>query len=187
MNTRMDDKGQVVAFAKQLIAGANKNLTGTTQFTLLGSSFTPAQLTAKLQSLVNLRADVDTARATARAKLAAEEADAPALRTLMVAFATYVKAAYGSSPDVLADFGISPKARASLTAEAKAAAAVKRKATRAARHTMGTQQRKGVRGTVTGIVVSPIMAATPTATAASHPTALATNESAPAASRPRTV
>jgi len=41
----------------------------------------------------------------------------------------FVKAAFGSRPDVLADFGIPPKkTKMPLTAEPKAAAAVKRTA-----------------------------------------------------------
>jgi hypothetical protein len=186
MATKVESKGQVVAFAKQLIAGAAEHLTGTTQVTLLGSSFTPAQITAKLQSLVTLRADVDAAKATVKAKLAAEKANAPALRTLMSAFVTYVKAAYGSSPDVLADFGMNPKARVPITTEAKAAAAVKRKATRAARHTMGTQQKKGIKGAVTGIVVTPISPASPIVAAPSSPAPPATSVGTPAAPTPHT-
>jgi hypothetical protein len=180
MSTKMDGKGQVVTFAKQLIAGADKHLAGATQVTLVGSSYTQAQITAKLQSLVDLRNDVDVARAAMRAKLAAEEANTPALRTLMSAFVTYVKAAYGTSPDVLADFGIIPKVRAPLTVEAKVAAVAKREATRAARHTMGTQQKKVIKGAVTGIVVTPITAAPPTV-APSSPAAPATSGSTPAA------
>ena len=57
---------------------------------------------------------------------------------------------------MLADFGINPKARAPLTVEAKAAAAAKRAATRAARHTMGSQQKKAIKGDVTGVLVTPI-------------------------------
>ena len=85
----------------------------------------------------------------------------PALRTFMSAFVAYLKAAYGSSPDVLADFGISRKARTPLTVDAKAAAAAKRAATRAARHTMGTTQKKAVKGDVTGVTVTPITAPPP--------------------------
>ena len=178
---RKAGKGQVVVFAKQLIAGNEKHLTSATQVALLGSSFTPAEITAKLQSLVDLRTDVDAAKASTKAKLAAETANMPALRTFMSAYVSYVKAAYGTSPDVLADFGINPKARAPLTVEAKAAAVAKRTATRAARHTMGTQQKKAIKGDVTGVLVTPITAAPPTVAAPSSPTRPATSGSATAA------
>jgi hypothetical protein len=146
MGTKIISKGQVVARAKQLIAGAEKHLANVTQVTLVGSSFTPAQITAKLQQVVTLRDDVDAAKASTKAKIVAEKADMPALRAFMSALVSFVKATFGNSPDVLADFGVHPKARAPLTVEAKVAAAAKRKATRAARHTMGAKQKKDVRG-----------------------------------------
>jgi hypothetical protein len=168
-------KSSIAALAGQLIAGTNKHLANTTQVMVAGSSFTPAQVTAKLQSLVTLRSDVDASRASTKARIAAEKTDMPALRTFMDAFVTFVKAAFGSQPDVLADFGLHPKARAQLTVEQKTAAAEKRKATRAARHTMGSKQRKTVKGDVTGIVVTPVAAGKPVATAPSGPSAPATS------------
>jgi hypothetical protein len=164
MATKTTGKGTVVAFASQLIAGTNKHLANTTQVLLVGGSFTPAQIAERIQTLVKLRNDVDAAKATTKAKLAAEKADMPALRTFMDAYVSFVKAAFGSQPDVLADFGIHPKTRVPLTVEAKAAAAAKRKATRAARNTMGSKQKKSVKGAVTGIVVTPIVAPEPTTT-----------------------
>jgi hypothetical protein len=145
MATVKKGKSQVAAIAKQLIAGAEKHLTSTTQVSLLGSSFTPAQITSTLQSLVTLRSDVDASKASTTAKIANEATQMPALRAFMSAFESYVRAAYGSSPDVLADFGITRKARTPLTVEAKAAAAAKRAATRAARHTLGTKQKLPLR------------------------------------------
>jgi hypothetical protein len=174
-------KGTVVALAQQLVAGTNKHLGGGTQVTLSAGSFTAAEITSKLQQLVSLRTDVNAAKAATQVKLAAEKANTPALRTLMGALVTYVKAIYGNAPDVLADFGLHLKARTPLTVEAKAAAAAKRKATRVARNTMGSKQKKGVKGAVIGITVTPVMAAHPTATTASSPTAGAMSPGATAA------
>ena len=184
MATIKNSKGQVAAAAKQLIAGADKHLTGVTQVPLLGSSFTPAQITSELQSLVTMRADVDASKATTKAKIANEATQMPALRAFMSAFESFVKGAFGSSPDVLADFGITPKARVPLTVQAKAAAAAKRASTRAARHTMGSKQKKGIKGDVTGVLVTPITAPAPVVTAPSSPTAPATSVGSPAASSP---
>ena len=177
-------KATVVDSANQLIAGTNKHFANATQVTFAGGSFTPAQITAKLQTLVNLRHDVDAAKATTKARLVAEKADMPALRTFMGALVTYVKAVFGNQPEVLADFGIHPKARAQLTAEAKTAAAAKRKATRAARHTMGAKQKKSVKGAVTGIVVTPVSATQPAAAAPTSPSTPATSTGATATSTP---
>jgi hypothetical protein len=175
MATKQDSKGQIVALAKQMIAGVDKHLAKTTPVAFMGGSFTPDQIMSNLQMLVNLRSDVNSARAATVAKLAVESAQAPALRTFMSAFASFVKVAYGTSPDVLADFGIAPKARTPLTVEAKAAAAAKRAATRAARHTMGSKQKKGIKGDVTGIILTPVKASSPTVAAPSSPAPTATS------------
>lgn len=184
MATNRNTKSQVVVVAKQLIAGTAKHLSSSTQVALLGSSFTPDQITSKLQQLVTLRSDVDAAKATAKAKIANETAQAPALHALLSAFESFVKAAFGSSPDVLADFGITPKPRATLTVEAKAAAVAKRAATRAARHTVGPQKKQGIKGDVTGVVVTPITASAPIVTATSGPAAPASSVGTTAASSP---
>jgi hypothetical protein len=104
----------------------------------------------------------------------------------MDAFVSFVKAAFGTQPDVLADFGLHPKARAQLTVEKKTAAAVKRKATRAARHTMGSKQRKRVKGDVTGVTVTPVVAGQPIATAPTGPSAPATSTGTTTGTTPHT-
>jgi DNA gyrase/topoisomerase IV subunit B len=186
MATKTQGKGTVVGLAEKLIAGTNKHLANTTQVMLAGGSFTPAQVTERLQELVNLRNDVDAAKASTKARLATEKANMPALRTHMDALVTFVKAAFGNAPDVLADFGLHPKARTPLTVEAKTAAAAKRKATRAARHTTGPKKKLSVTGDVTGIVVTPITSGRPVATAPSGPSAPAPSPGATAAATPHT-
>jgi hypothetical protein len=182
-------KGTVVALAEQLIAGTNKHLANMTQVPLAGGSFTPAQVVEKLQALANLRRDVDASKASTKAKLAVEKTEVPALRTFLGALVTFIKAAFGNQPDVLADFGLHPpKTRATQTAEAKMAAAEKRKATRAARHTMSAKKKSAIKGAVTGIQVTPIASPQPAATAPSSPAAPATSTgtTATAPTPPRT-
>jgi hypothetical protein len=171
MATKTKGKGEAVDLATQLIAGTNKHLANSAQVTFSSGTFTPAQITAQLQALVNLRADVTAAQAQAKAKLAVERADAPALRTFMGAYVAFVKVTFGNAPDVLADFGIHPKARAPLTVQAKAAAAAKRTATRAARHTTGAKKKKSVKGDVTGIVVTPVTSPQPAPATPASPSA----------------
>ncbi len=186
MATRKQGKGTVADLAEQLVAGTDKHLANMTQLILAGSSYTPAELMERLRALVKLRNDVDAAKALTKAKLAAEKTDMAPLRTVMDAFVTFVKAAYGTSPDVLADFGLHPKARTPLTVEAKTAAAAKRVATRAARHTMGAKQKKGIKGAVIGITVTPITAEHPIATEPSAPTTHATSTGLAAVPPPET-
>ena len=134
--------GTNVNLAKQLVAGATKRFSTASSLTFGNGTFTPAQVEAFLKTLIDLRSAVDDAKAATKAKINAEAAQAPSLRSQMAAFVAFVKATFGSSPDALADFGLKPKkTRAPLTIEQKAAAAAKRAATRAARHTMGSRQK----------------------------------------------
>jgi hypothetical protein len=99
-------------------------------------------------------------------------AQLPALRIVMSAFVQFLRAAFGNQPDVLADFGLVPrKAATPLTVEQKATAAAKRAATRAKRNTMGAVQKKSVKGTVTGVTITPIAAPEPVAPVTATPTA----------------
>lgn len=176
-----------VSRVKQLIAGVNKHFPdASAKLTVGGAPYTVTELTALLQSLVDLRSAADVAKAAAKAKLVAESAQSPSLRGVVSALVAYVKATFGNSPDVLADFGLSsPRARAPLTAERQTVAVAKRNATRAARHTMGSQQKKSVKGAVVGVVMTPISAA-PVATTPSSPTAPATSAGTTAAATPHT-
>jgi hypothetical protein len=157
-NTNKRQKGTVVALAKKLIEGTNKRLANETHVKFAGSSYTPAQVIEKLQAIVNLRQAVDAAKASTKAKLETEKTEMPALRTFTGALVAFIKALYAGQPDALADFGIVPKARTPQTAEAKTAATAKRMATRAARHVMGSKQRKKVKGAVVGVTVTPVTA-----------------------------
>jgi hypothetical protein len=186
MATKGKGKASLVARAQQLSAGVAKHLGSMAQVMFTGGPYTPAQITSKLQSIVTLRADVDAAKATTKAKVAAERADTPALGIFVDALVAYVKATFGGQPEVLADFGISTKTRTPLTVEQKAAAAAKRTATRAARGTKGAKQKKGIKGDVVGITVTPVTASKPVVTAPSSPGAPATSGGTTAAAATRT-
>jgi hypothetical protein len=170
-----DTKGQVVDSAKQLIAGTTKHFAAGTTVTFAKGSYTPDQIAQKLQALVDLRSNVNAAQATAKAQVALEAAQAPALKLFAKQLRAFVKATFVTAPDVLADFGISLKQRSPITVEEKTAAVAKRAATRAARHTMGPRQKLGVKGDVTGVVVTPVKASEPTGATQSSPTAPATS------------
>lgn len=176
-------KSDQASRVKQLIAGTNKHYANASQpLAFGGATYTVTALTALLQSFVDLRQAVDDAAAAHRSKVAAEAAQAPHLRGVISAFVAYVKATFGNSPDALADFGISPrKARTPQTAEQKAAAVAKRAGTRAARHTMGANQKKAVKGGPVTVTISttPVSAPTPAAPS-SQPAAPTASPAAPA-------
>jgi hypothetical protein len=149
-------KSTEVALAKQLVAGTKQHFSNVSSMMFGNGSFTPVQVEAFLQTLIDLRTAVDEAKAQTKAKIVDEAAQAPSLRSQMAAYVAFVKAAFGNSPDALADFGLRPrKARTPLTIGQQAEAAAKRAATRAARHTMGSKQKQKVKGTITTIVTPP--------------------------------
>jgi hypothetical protein len=155
-------KQNEAALAEKLAAGAQKHLSGMPQLILESGTLTPAQVQTQLQGFANLRSRVTGAQAAVQAALADEKSKAPAMRAFFNAFIGFVRAAFGNSPDVLADFGLAPKkARKTPTAEQKAAAVAKRKSTREARGTKGKKQKLAIKGDVTGVVVTPVTASTP--------------------------
>jgi hypothetical protein len=173
-------KQNSVARAESLSEGTTKHFTNASQqLTIGGVVCTVTQVTTNLQEIVDLRTATTNAQASAKACVAAETAKLPPLLLFLAAYVAYVKATFGNSPTVLADFGLPPKkAPKPLTPAEKAAATAKAKATRAARGTKGPKAILAVTGNVIGVTVTPITA--PVAAApAPQPTAPA-NASTPA-------
>jgi hypothetical protein len=171
MANKVRNGNNVATLAGQLLAGIPKLPPSVTTITLNGSAFTTVQVSSQLQQLVTLQQDVDTARAATRAKVATQAAQMPALRALMSAFVQFLRAAFGNQPDVLALFGLEPKKAATpLTTEQKAAAAAKRASTRAARGTTGPKAKAKIKGTVTGVLVTPLEPQAPSVPVQATPT-----------------
>ena len=134
----------------KLIAGTKKHFSnGSQQVQLEGASMTITDVLNGLQSYLDNRSTVVAAQATAKAKVSVERAALPALDALISAWVAYVRLAFGTQADALADFGLAPpKARTPMTAEEKAVAAAKRKATRQARGTAGPKAKSEIHGNV---------------------------------------
>jgi hypothetical protein len=147
------------ARAARLIAGARKHFASGEVLRYASAQRTTDEVTSGLHALVVLREEVEAAKAVLAGKLRAEEAQAPALCADMDAFEAFVRAAFGNSPDALADFGLAPrKALAPLTTEQQQLAVAKRKATREVRGTVGKRARLRVKGDVVGLVSTPVKA-----------------------------
>ena len=171
MASKITGKATAADLAESLIAGVQKRLPNGS-LTFAGGTFTAAQITSELQQLVDLRAAVTAARAATQVKVDAETIKLPALRAFMNALVQCIRVAFGTQADVIADFGLPPKkVPTPLTVEQKAAAAAKREATRAARGTKSAKAKKGIKGAVTGVVLSPVVAGPPVVQAPIAPTA----------------
>ncbi|HEX4448569.1 MAG TPA: hypothetical protein VH044_17615 [Polyangiaceae bacterium] len=160
-------KNAEAAFVKQMIAGTQKHYpNGGASIPVDGVSYTVTALTQLMQDFVDQRDAVESAKAATKSKVATERARAPAQLVVIRGFEQVVRGSFGNAADVLADFGLAPtKVRTPMTAEQKAVAAAKRAATRSARHTMGKNQKKDVKGAIKAtLVVTPLDGSTPTGT-----------------------
>ncbi|MGH7297701.1 MAG: hypothetical protein ACRELB_22375 [Polyangiaceae bacterium] len=158
--------------AEALSTGTTKHFPDpTAKVAFGGGTHTIAEVNGNLGQVVTLRNEANDAEAQAQAKRAAERTALPNLLLFMAAYVAFLKATFGNSPDVLADFGLAPKkARTPLTVEQQVAAKAKRKATREARGTRGPVAKKEIVGNVVGVTVTPILAPTaPSAQPAAAP------------------
>ncbi|MGH7436215.1 MAG: hypothetical protein ACRENE_11125 [Polyangiaceae bacterium] len=173
-----------------LVAGTQKHASSTTSVTLGGKAYAAPALVQLLQSLVDALNATAAARAGWQDALAKEHVLHASVLPVVEGYREWVAVTYAGSPALLADYGVSPpRARTPLTAEQKAAASVKRAATRKARGTLGSVQKKAVKGDVAGITVTPVTstASKPSEAAPAAPTAPATSgvgTSAPATQAP---
>ncbi len=151
-----------IARAEQLAAGTQKHFATATSLKFASADHTPKDITDALDALVTLLQAVIDARNVVKVKLAAVKAQAPALRVLMRAYETFVKATFSESPDVLADFGLQPKkSKTPLTTTEMAVANAKREATRKARGITGKKAKEAVTGGVIDLVTATVKAGPP--------------------------
>jgi hypothetical protein len=119
--------------------------------------------TSDIIALVKTRIDSsDRVEQTKAAWLQAVQADRQLranTRTVVDGVRQGLQVAFVDSADTLADYGLKPHKARVLTTQQKVAAAAKAKATRAARHTMGSKQKAQIKGTVEVPVTSPTAAA----------------------------
>ncbi len=129
-----------------LLSGFSKYLGNQKSLMLGNATYTTTAVTKALQAFVDayeaLVAEKAKEQSARQAALAAEAAATPLVKLI----GAYVRAVYGNNTEVLADFGLQPHKVAAKTPAVLVQASVKAKATRAARHTMGKAQKKGVTG-----------------------------------------
>jgi hypothetical protein len=161
-------KEVVATRAEDLGTGTSKHFKDPAQVLAFdGGSIAVSDVTTKLARVVTLRGNTVSAQNVAHEAVLAEENELPALVVFMTSYTAFVKATFGNSPTVLADFGlVQKKAPTPPTVEAKAAAVAKREATRTARGTTGPKKKLSTKGNVTGVEITPV---TTPAAAASAP------------------
>jgi hypothetical protein len=144
----------------KVISGIEKHVTDPQPITIGGKQYTSDQLKAVFQADIDATNAADAARTQwSDALLKARAARLVAAQT-RASLQAYIVGLHG--PDAVAvveDFGFTPRSPSQKSVKVKAEALEKSAATRRARHTMGSQQRKAVKGTVT--VIAPSDGGTP--------------------------
>jgi hypothetical protein len=147
---------------QKLIDGLNKHGSGIPSLMIGGTSHTTAAIVAVLQERIDSAKTAVAGRASWQTMVKADRDERAKTKAFVSGLRQALQVAFAGSIDTLADFGLKPrKARAPRTPEQKAAAAAKAKATRAARHTMGSKQKAKVKGAAPQAVPPP--APSPTA------------------------
>jgi hypothetical protein len=115
---------------RNLIAGIKKHLTKSEPITLDNHKYSVTELIQVLESRVEAQAPVALAKAAWLRAARAKEERLSQTDALVQAMKIYFLVRYGSSADVLADFGLAPKTRKESTVAEKYAATTKATATR---------------------------------------------------------
>jgi hypothetical protein len=151
-------RGNQLAKLAALIAGIQKHQQELTPFVLADKQYSVAEVIAALQARYDATQAVIETKADWQAAVQADHAGRASGQVFYSGVRSTLLAAFAGSVNKLADFGlVGPKPRI-VSPEAKVATSAKIKATRAARHTMGKNQKAQIHGTVpaTAPVTSPV-------------------------------
>jgi len=131
-----------------LIAGFSKHGSAISGMMIAGAAQTTQEIVAALQSRIDSAKTALSTKATWQAAIRSDAALHDATRTYVSAVRQGLLIGFAGQLDTLADFGLTARAKHVATPEEKIAAAAKAKATRAARHTLGSKQKAAIKGAV---------------------------------------
>ena len=149
------------------INGVTKHCMTQPSITVDNVVYTPTQVIQIYQSDLDAEAAVAAARSMLATAMAKAKPARAAAALFDKGFKPCIVGAYGSSPAIMTDFGITIATPKVKTAAQKAAANLKAKATRAARHTMGSAQKAAIKPVQLTVSVTTL----PDSSAASAPAA----------------
>jgi hypothetical protein len=158
-NTPKNNRIVEVTAEQTLIDGFNKHASLFTSMVINGVPRTQQDIVATLQSRIDASRAVMSTRATWQTSIVTEEQLRDTTKTFVSGVRQGLIVAFGGQLDTLADFGLTARKAHVATPEENIARTAKAKATREARHTMGTKQKASIKGTVP--TTAPVTAAPP--------------------------
>jgi hypothetical protein len=143
------NKAKQISDDQKLIAGILKHL-ATSTLTIGGKAYLGTTLVSLLQPRIDAGQASIAARAASRNAVVADDGVLAETNALVVQLKQTLKLMFGNDAATLADFGSTPrKTPQPLTAAQKVARADKARATRKARGTLGSKQKKAITGAIT--------------------------------------
>ena len=172
INTPKKNRNDLITAEQTLIDGFNRHAAAIPSMVVDGAILTKQDIVDALQSRIDSARAALSTRATWQTAIRTDRSRRDQTKTLVSGVKQGLLVAFSSQLDTLADFGLTARAKHVPTPEEKLAATEKGKATRAARHTMGSRQRAKIKGVV--VATEPGSAggseATPGPTPAAAPT-----------------
>jgi hypothetical protein len=134
---------------QHLMDGTKQFLGKFTSLPVGSEELTPAQIVAVFEELLASGKNVVTATDAKTTAVKADDDLRVKYAEFMISFKRIVVGMFAKSPDKLGVFGLKAPKKATVKVETKAVAIKKVEATRKARHTMGSKEKKQVKGVVT--------------------------------------
>jgi hypothetical protein len=165
MSTNTPKKNRIDQNAadQKLIDGLTKHAATIPSLVIAGATVANKDIVTTLQARIAARGNAASTRATWRAAVKGEKDENTSSRALVSGVKQALQVMFAGQIEALGDFGMTPrKTRAPIPPTAKVASAEKAKATRAARHTMGSKQKAKITGeNPTGATAPVVSPATP--------------------------
>jgi hypothetical protein len=168
-NTPNNNRTQQTAADQHMIDGFNDAATTITSLVLASAAVTTKDIVATLQSRIDSRKTVESARAAWRSAVQADRDLTDKTKPFVAALRGSLLASFAGNIETLAKFGLAPRQKAVTTPEVKVAAAAKAKATREARHTVGPKEKTKIKGTVTPTAPATVASTAPVPSSTTQP------------------
>ena len=151
MSTTADEtnRAKQLAADQALIDGLDKHGQAIGTLLISGKTYKAADFTPILLARIAASKAVSPARSAWLAAVLANQNERATTKTLIAGLRQALITAYASTPDTLADFGLTPRRKPVVKAQTKATAAVKAKTTREMLGTKGTKQKKQAKAKAT--------------------------------------
>src|ERR1700733_14369185 len=147
MRGTIGSKGKMIALVQKLLAGLDKHYAGQS-LVINGTSVPVAEIGTKLQGYLTQVSTADATKTLWQQQPQSARETEPEIDATVVSIHGIIRGNLGAANPALADFGMKPRTPPKRTSEEKAATAQKSLATRVARHTTGSKQKKAIHGTV---------------------------------------